>query len=402
MDNLNNTAESYLDTLCNVIPNRAVGSTGNRMATDFFQQELKKRGWNIASQEFSAMDWKTDCALLKVDDQEFEVFSSTYSLGCNINAPLVCASNKEELESINATDKILLLHGEITAEQLMPKNFVFYNPERHQKIISLLESSGVKAIITATGRNSALAGGAYPFPLIEDGDFDVPSVFMTEEEGIRLLNYIGKKVSLESKAERFPANGCNMIGTKGKGPKKIVITAHIDAKKGTPGAIDNATGILVLLLLADLHRDYKGSTQIELTALNGEDYYAVPGQMEYIRQNEDNFDDILLNINIDGAGYIGSEIAFSFFDVPDRYKRPLLNIMNNYSDIKDGALWPQGDHSIFVQYGRPALAVTSLWFIENMETQDVTHTSKDNPTIVDCNKIVTISKAITDFINMIG
>ncbi|MBK9392004.1 MAG: M28 family peptidase [Bacteroidetes bacterium] len=34
----------------------------------------------------------------------------------------------------------------------------------------------------------------------------------------------------------------------------MVVTAHIDAKKGTPGAIDNATGVIVLLLLSELQR----------------------------------------------------------------------------------------------------------------------------------------------------
>ena len=41
----------------------------------------------------------------------------------------------------------------ISAEQLMPKNFVFYNPEHHQKTIALLESRKPAGIITATKRN---------------------------------------------------------------------------------------------------------------------------------------------------------------------------------------------------------------------------------------------------------
>ncbi len=32
---------------------------------------------------------------------------------------------------------------------------------------------------------------------------------------------------------------------------KIVMWAHIDAKAGTPGALDNRTGVATLLLLAD-------------------------------------------------------------------------------------------------------------------------------------------------------
>ncbi len=138
----------------------------------------------------------------------------------------------------------------------MPKNFVFYNPEEHQKIIALLEKGKPAAVIGATGRNSALAGGVYPFPLIEDGDFDIPSVYMTEEEGNRLLPFAGCIVTLNSVSVRIPGKGYNIIAVKGpEGADRIVVTAHIDAKKGTPGAIDNATGVIVLLLLADLLSD---------------------------------------------------------------------------------------------------------------------------------------------------
>lgn len=82
-----------------------------------------------------------------------------------------------------------------------------------------------------------------------------------------------------------------------------MITAHIDTKIGTPGAIDNGTGVTVLLLLAELLKDHSFNYLIELVVLNGEDYYSAPGQIRYIEQNEGRFSDILLNINIDGAGY---------------------------------------------------------------------------------------------------
>ena len=52
-------------------------------------------------------------------------------------------------------------------------------------------------------------------------------------------------------------------------------------------------------------------------------------------------------------------------------------------------------------FGVPAVAVTSRWFIDNMESQDVTHTPKDRPDITDCRKIVEIAQALNDFIRMI-
>jgi aminopeptidase YwaD len=394
--------KEYLKTLCVDITERCVGSNGNRQATCFLEKELSLRNWETEMVEFDAIDWEENGALLKSDEVSFNVLVSPYSIGFRGEGELVSASTIEELEKINAKNKIIFLFGEIAREQLMPKNFVFYNPEEHQKIISILEKSGAKAIISATGRNAALAGGVYPFPLIEDGDFDIPSIYMTEEEGSKLLSKVGKVVFLESKSERIPGKGYNVIGKKGNNnAPKIVVTAHIDAKKGTSGAIDNATGVIVLLLLSDLLKDYNGNKLIEIVAFNGEDYYAVPGQMNYISSNKNNFKNILLNINIDGAGYKEGLSAFSLFNLPDEILHPTKKVINKYSGLTEGVQWPQGDHSIFLQFGVPAIAVSSKWFIDNIGDQDITHTPKDNIEIVDCNKIVEISQALNTLIRSI-
>jgi aminopeptidase YwaD len=393
---------SYLDTLCTEISERCVGSEGNRAATAFFNDTLTALGWATESQEFSAMDWCDGGARLTAGELNFEVFVSPYSTGCSVSGRLKAASSLTGLQQGDFRDSILLLHGDIAREQLMPKNFVFYNPEEHQQIIARLENCGARAIICATGRNAALAGGVYPFPLIEDGDFDVPSVYMTEEEGLRLMPIAGKEVHLHSLSQRIAGSGCNVIGTKGlTGASRIVVTAHIDAKKGTPGAIDNATGIAVLLILAELLQDYRGPRQIELVALNGEDYFAVPGQMCYVMANQEKFDSILLNINIDGAAYKHGRSAFSFYDLPDPVRSKALDTLDKFPGITEGVQWVQGDHSIFIQYGRPAIAVSSEWFTQNINDQDITHTPKDNLEIVDHNRVVEIAEALNDLIRQL-
>jgi aminopeptidase YwaD len=257
--------------------------------------------------------------------------------------------------------------------------------------------------VCATGRNSSLAGGAYPFPLIEDGDFDLPSVYMTEEEGARLLPYNGETAFLFSNSTRIPARGCNVFGRKGDpSGRRLVVTAHIDAKKGTPGAIDNATGVIVLLLLAELLRDYAGPLQVELTAFNGEDYFAAPGQMLFLRQNQGRFPEILLNINIDGVGYLEGLSAFSFYELPEEIERAARDTLDHFEVVVEGPAWPQGDHSIFVQMGCPALAVSSDWLINHMDNQDITHTPKDNPGIVDCRRVVEAARALDGFIRRLA
>ena len=54
----------------------------------------------------------------------------------------------------------------------MPKSFSFYNSEHHQKIISLLEEKKPSAIVTIVDNDISI---------FEDGDFDIPSVYVTKE-----------------------------------------------------------------------------------------------------------------------------------------------------------------------------------------------------------------------------
>lgn len=81
--------------------------------------------------------------------------------------------------------------------------------------------------------------------------------------------------------------------------------------------------------------------------------------------------------------------------------RPLhRNLTFDWEDngITEGAQWPQGDHSIFLQYGVPAIAVSSKWFIDNISNKDITHTPKDNTEIVNCARIVEIAEALSGLI----
>jgi len=399
MNYLQKKAEYYLNELCVVIQERSVGSEGNRQATKVFKKEMDDAEWKTESIPLDVIDWQTEGAFLSVNGENFNILSSPYSNGFYGNGDLVAISTINELEKHNIESKIVLLHKEIAKEQLMPKNFVFYNPDEHQRIIHILEKSKASAFICATGRNGALAGGSYPFPLIEDGDFDIPSVYMTDIEGEKLLKHVGKTIQLESLCYRIPAKAYNVTAYKNHGSSdKIVISAHIDAKKGTPGALDNAAGVVVLILLGHLLKNYAGRKSIELVAFNGEDYYAVPGQMNYIQCNRNNLDKILLNINIDGAGYKESDTAFSLYHLPDTLQNTIHEILDSSQGMKEGKPWVQGDHSIFVHFGIPALAVSSDWFVNNIDTQDITHTEKDTADLIDCSKLVDIAIALKKII----
>ena len=396
-DQLNARAAEILQKLCKEIQNRDVGTAGNRRATDFFASTIAKYSFETSQQEFDCLDWVRGIAELSVNGESYQVAISPYSLGCTLHAPLMAVATVPDLATADLKDKILLLHGEIAKEQLMPKNFPFYNPEHHQQIYQLLEEKTPLAIISATGRNPETAGGIYPFPLIEDGDFNIPTVTITDLEGERLLNNTGEMATLKIDSKRVPAKGFNVIARRGaQMERRVVICAHIDAKPNTPGAIDNGTGVAVLLLLAELLQDYCGQMGVEIVALNGEDHYSAAGQKRYLQENAEQLTDIVLAINLDGAGYYEGLTEYSCYDCPAEIEGVIERVFSDYVELRRGEQWYQSDHMIFAMNGRPAMAITSQYFLQTFN--EITHTPKDHPGIVDVTKLVTIAGALAAFI----
>jgi aminopeptidase YwaD len=267
--------------------------------------------------------------------------------------------------------------------------------------VGLLEEKSPLAIITATGRNPELAGGMYPFPLMEDGDFDIPSVYIKDVDGERLAGFAGETLALTIDSTRIAAKGCNVIARKpaGNGPR-VVLCAHIDAKDDTPGALDNGTGIVMLALLAERLTDYAGPLQVELLAFNGEDHYSAQGHKEYLKSMLPEFDRISLAINTDVAGYVEGLSAFSLYGTSDEVSAMVRGVMDGFDSLVEGEPWYQSDHSVFIQNGRPAVAITSEHFMRL--STEVTHTPKDDLDLVDFSKLVDVVLALEQVVRRLN
>ncbi|TCO68817.1 M28 family peptidase [Marinisporobacter balticus] len=389
---------TYLEKLTVEIGQRHVGSDGNREAVDFFYNVMASLGYDMQKDGFDCIEWECSEVHLKAGDEEYQAFSSPYSLPCDASAELVHISTFDELKKVDVCGKILAITNELTKEQIMPKNFVFYNPEEHKQMISLLEEKKPKAIVCITGHGEGVSGGLYPFPVFEDGDFDIPSVYMKDVDGEKLIKFVGQKIELSIEAERIFAKSYNPIARKkGEGKGRIILCAHIDTKKNTPGALDNAAGVAVLMALAEELREYKGLYDIEVIPFNGEDYYAVPGQMLYINQNNGDFKDVRLVINIDGVGHKDSKSAFSFYNLSDHETNKVMRVIGNYKTVVKGEEWYEGDHSMFLQKGVPCIAVTS----ENCRdvVMNISHTPKDTIDNVDIALLEDLVTVLKDIIS---
>jgi len=399
-DDLLKRASEHLRALCVEIPNRRVGSEGNRAATHYAAGQLRQSGWDVDTPPFECLDWSESGAEIAAEGERFEAYPSPYSLGCQVEAPLAVAGSFPELEALQPRGRVLLLHGELAREPLMPKNFPFYNPDEHRRIIEALEIRAPAAIVTATAYNPSMAGALYPLPMFEDGDFDLPSVYLTVEEGARLAACAGEIVRVESRAWRIPSTGCNVVGRRGLAGPRVVVFAHIDTRLGTPGANDNASGVCALLLLAESLRPDRLRLQVELVAMNGEDYYANPGERQFLAANEGRFDSIRLGINLDDVGYLHGQVAYSLYGVPEEMAELIRARLGAYPGLVEGEAWYQGDHGLFLMNERPTLAMTTDCLAEVMAS--ITHAPQDTIDKVDPAKPAQVARALRELILALG
>ncbi len=386
-------ARKHLQALVGVKPNRRTGSAGNREATAYFAGRARRVGFSVDMTAFPCLDYVGGAASLSCKGERFALNSGPYSLACDKSAPLIVATTEKELENCDCRDKILLLKGPICSEQLMPKNFVFYNPEHHRRIYALLEDKKPAGLIAATGYKPEQVGALHPYPLVIDGDFDIPNAYCTETAGERIAEAAECAFRLSVQGERIPSTASNVIARKNpEAARKIVLTAHIDAYENSPGASDNASGTVVLLLLAQLLGDYRGALGVEIAALNGEDHYSAGGQMDYLRRYGSRVDQVLVAVNIDGVGYRKGETAYSLFDCTDEIEQAAQIALGPCEGIEPGEQWYSGDHMIFAQAGRPAIAFTSSKMSELMRT--ITHTERDVLQIIDPERLVQLAHAL--------
>jgi aminopeptidase YwaD len=260
--------------------------------------------------------------------------------------------------------------------------------------------TGVLWILWLTQTNvsvPALMGAIYPYPLIEDGDFDIPSAYCTDVTGEEIAALPGREFRLIIDAKRYPAKACNVVARKNPGAeKKIAICAHLDTRPATPGALDNGAGAVTLMLLAEMLKDYAGSTGLELVAINGEEHYSAGGELDYLRRYGGELDRVAFAVNMDGLGYVKGKTAFSLYECPDDVANSVRAAFRSRDTIVEGPQWYAGDHMIFVMSGRPAVAITSDQAQELCA--EVIHTPGDTPDLVDGRKLVDVATALKKLI----
>ena len=382
------------DILKNILKERPVGSENNMDILLYLENLMVKMGYDIKKLPFICTTWETDESCLTLNDRRIKIQASPFSQPFEGSGKLVFAKSLEELETADCQNCILVVGGELVTTPLQPKEYPFYYPDEHKYLIELFEGKQPAAIIAATGKHALC--GLQPFPLFEDGNFLIPSAYVTEAmfEELQGNDKEGMAwVSIQSKNKQ--QNSYQLVSRKRNKSNygKIIICAHMDTKYNTQGALDNAVGVAVLIGAAA--RLAGSDCDIDIVPFNGEEYYEASGEVEYLKYISSGQNEVSLVINIDSPCHAGSKIAVSLYNFDDPAKEVVDHLMQTQNEVVYGPEWYAGDHAAFAFRGIPCMVLTSSDLFEG--GLDNTHTMQDTPETVDLSQI----ELVVNYINKI-
>ena len=234
---------------------------------------------------------------------------------------------------------------------------------------------------------------------------------------IRLISMFGEDYKHEYTQEVYKTYGLiaeddygevktinNIVGKiEGTSNNAVIISAHFDHigvqdGKIIKGAIDNASGVAVLLDLAEtLNNKYsieKPEFDIIFCAFNSEENGLI-GSKKFIEDIDGKYNS-LININIDSVGYNdGGKVTFLDENTDTSLYEPMKKIIeNNGLEVElDTDLKGTADSVVFDKVGIPAICIID----ENVK--EVIHTENDVPELIDYERLDKIVKSVYDFVS---
>ncbi|MDH6367002.1 MULTISPECIES: M28 family peptidase [unclassified Breznakia] len=375
-----------------IIKERACGSEANNEVVHYIKQQMEKNSDFVESFPFECMIWKKEYSYVNLDGKKLEILASPFSKEVHTTGKLCSVSTIEELRNCDMKDCIVLVYGDLAKNPISAKDYPFYYPDEHKEINDIFESRKPKAILAFTGQASNC--GLHPFPLFEDGNFEIPSAYIEESKVSLFLSHLNESVEIAINSQRLPATSSQLVATK-KGNKEdlIIVCAHMDSKDDTDGAIDNGSGTLVLLRMLELLDGILTSHTIQFVPYNSEEVYHAGGELAHLGQLKDK--KVAYVLNIDTPCFKKRKSEISLFNI-DSQSKMITDVVSKEKQLCIGEPWYAGDHMPFAMQGIPTLAV----IVEDFNNEGVfyTHTKQDNKELLDDKIIEEVSASLVNLL----
>lgn len=390
--------EKHLQELCQGIGTRLVGTLQNHNAAQYIQETFETLGYQVDLQAFDCPSWECKSYDLYVGDTKLSGLVNTFSPSCQVEAPFKVIDQFEALESTDFQNHICVLSGELSKEVILPLSSPVYLPDDHRKLSELLIRKAPLALICLSHTPN------YTVPLFEDTALNIPSVTLSAEESLKLLKHSDETIRLRIESQLGQGQSSNVIAKMQSGkPYRILLCAHYDTKPYTVGAFDNASGIAVLLSVAEALRSTKLDIGLELIAFSGEEYgmggdtYLASHGLTVIPYGEpyshqvSSLDQVIACINIDGVGaHLGVD-ALAMMSMSEEATR-FITMQAQAFHLPVTSPWPASNHYDFYTHNVPSIAFNS------MHVPNLIHHERDDLRWLDLAKLERLVDFLTHLV----
>jgi Zn-dependent M28 family amino/carboxypeptidase len=339
-------------------PNRYGGHADEAGARDLIGGRLGEFGLSVRVEEFPCQHWHPGRAALRLVDEGRE----TASIPCtnlpmngsaSVDAPLIYLEEGTPAQYAAAADRV---RGRIVLVNSRCPGYS-HRPRTCRKDKYLQAVAAGAAGFVYMRHEGGLLPEVYHLP--SDGVAPVPGVSITREAGAQVLQHARQdgRARLNVDNHVSPGRSWNVIADLPGplGAPTIVVGAHYDTLIGCPGAIDDASGVGVLLEVARGLGRYRGALLkgIRFVAFGLEES-GLLGARAYVAAHGAELSHVEFMLNVDGAAFGAPEKGIGLQGWPALipYFRNLASRMGEEITV-DVWVTPNSDMHPFMLAGVP-------------------------------------------------
>jgi Iap family predicted aminopeptidase len=307
-----------LKVLCDVHGSRFPGLPGDRRAVDYIVEKLKEYGCeNVHAEEFTIAGWTRGQATLEVVSpikRSFEVISLPHSIGEEVEGKLVFLGDGAIEDYEKEMDKIKGNILMVTSANPAGMKRFLHRSEKYMR--SVMAGATGWVFMNHYPAYGPPTGGINPV---------IPAIGISHEDGAFLARLLEREkeviVRLKTTDRNHDTDTWNIIADvvpdNPVDDEYIIVGSHLDGHDISQGAVDPASGAVVVMEIARNLCKVKDKLKRRVRSMTfGAEEIGLYGSYAYTAEHEAELDKCRFMLNLDSAGGAGKK-GLAIHDFPE-------------------------------------------------------------------------------------
>jgi aminopeptidase YwaD len=280
-------AYDYCRHLVETWPDRWTGSPGEKESGDWMEQQLARMGYETRQMPLPCPGWEYEGEELYLEGERLDAGGQFYSVGCDVTGPLAAVEPDGDGGFRGEAHGRIALLKESDTREVQERNLM----------LMALESAGALAAIMESEYPDT-----YSTKMFRTPESRLPAAGVSGQVGEKLFDAVGKEARLVIRARQTQSTTSNVLGEIGPadGPV-LLVCAHHEASPGSPGAYDNASGVGVILEMAERLTEARCGARLRFAGWGGHEF-GILGSQWYVENHPDEVKEVKRFLVFDAVG----------------------------------------------------------------------------------------------------